>query len=172
MLGRNDLNRYGPPGFHLAQKERDYAQYWVLAFLSRSGFKGIFKGGTCLQKAFGLPRYSEDLDFTLGEAQEPDFESISAFLSSAGFSGMSWKKESSERSSSARLRFRGPLYNGSAISEGTVLMEFSKRENVILSPQVVVITPPYPDLLPYELRVMDGRESAAREKRKRNLSAG
>jgi len=161
MLDRKDTERYGPPGFHLAQKEKDYVQHWVLTFLSRSGFKGVFKGGTCLQKAFGLPRYSEDLDFTLDEASEPDFEAISAFLSSVGFSGLDWKRESGDASTSARLRYRGPLYAGTLLSEGTILLEFSKREKIILEAVVATITPPYPDLLPYQLRIADKDEIAA-----------
>ena len=161
MLSRNELDRYGPPGFHLAQKEKDYVQHWILAFLSQSGFRGVFKGGTCLQKAFNLPRYSEDLDFTLNDAEEPDGEAVSAYLSSAGFSGLLWKHESKDASASAKLRFRGPLYNGSALSEGTVSLEFSKREETLLDAHPVMITPPYPDLLPYQLRVMDKSEMAA-----------
>jgi len=161
MLNRSELDRYGPPGFHLAQKEKDYVQHWVLSFLSRSGFGGVFKGGTCLQKVFGLPRYSEDLDFTLDGADAPDQDSMSAFLSSAGFSGFSWKNESSQASQSAKLRFRGPLYNGSTISEGTILLEFSKRESVLLKPAPFMITAPYPDILPYQLRIMEKDEIAA-----------
>ncbi len=161
MLERNEIDRYGPPGFHLAQKEKDYVQHWALVFLSRSGFEGVFKGGTCLQKAFGLPRYSEDLDFTLNEAKEPDFESMSAFLSSAGFSGLVWKKESTDVSMSAKLRYRGPLYSGASLSEGTILFEFSKRERAILEPRIVTITPPYPDLLSYQIRVTALGEIAA-----------
>jgi predicted nucleotidyltransferase component of viral defense system len=165
MLDRNDIERYGPPGFHLAQKEKDYAQHWALAYLSRSGFEGIFKGGTCLQKAFGLPRYSEDLDFTLNGEREPDFEAMSAFLSSAGFSGLALRKESTGVSVSTRLRYRGPLYSGVSLSEGTILFEFSKREKTLLEAQIAVITPPYPDLLPYPIRVAALDEIAAEKVR-------
>jgi len=161
MLDRDELSTYGPPGFHLAQKEKDYVQHYLLSFLSRSGFRGVFKGGTCLQKAYGLPRFSEDLDFTLNEANEPDKDAMSAFLSSAGFSNLAWKEEETEVSSNAKLRYRGPLYNGTSISEGVVLLEFSKREKTILAPHVVMVTPPYPDLLSYQLAVMDKQEIAA-----------
>lgn len=161
MLDRNEIEKYGPPGFHLAQKEKDYVQHWILSFLSRSGFGGVFKGGTCLQKVFGLPRYSEDLDFTLNDAAEPDLEAISAYISSAGFSGLVWKKESSTNSTSAKLRYRGPLYAGSSISEGTVILEFSKREKTIQKAIPVVIIPPYPDLLPYQVLSMSLEEITA-----------
>ena len=165
MLNREELNKYGPPGFNPYQKEKDYVQYWILSFLSQSGFRGIFKGGTALQKAFGLPRFSEDLNFTLNENQGPDNDAITAFLSSTGFQGMSWKGETSEISISNKLRFKGPLYNGNVVSEGTILMEFSKREKVILEPAQIMITPPYPDILPYQLNVMNKDEMASEKVR-------
>lgn len=161
MLDRNELDKYGPPGFHLAQKEKDYVQHWVLSYLSQSGFGGVFKGGTCLQKAFNLPRYSEDLDFTLNNAPEPDFDGISAFLSAAGFSGLKWKKESRDISGTAKLRFRGPLYNGTERSEGSIILEFSKREKTVMDTAPVMAAPPYPDILPYQLNVMAKEEIAA-----------
>ncbi len=165
MLNREELDRYGPPGFHLAQKEKDYIQHWILSFLSQSGFGAVFKGGTCLQKAFGLPRYSEDLDFTMNDEKKPDFDALSAYLSSAGFSGIVTKENENEVSYSAKLRFRGPLYNGKTASEGSVTLEFSKREKTILDAKPVLIVPPYTDILPYQMRVMDKDELAAEKVR-------
>lgn len=165
MLERKELERFGPPGFNLGQKEKDYVQHWVLSYISRSGFGGSFKGGTCLQKVFGLPRYSEDLDFTLNNAVEPDGDSLSAFLSGGGFSGISWKILEKTVSSTVKVRLRGPLYNGTAPSECTIRMEFSRREKTILKPKTSTINPPYPDLLPYQLKVLDEREIAAEKVR-------
>ena len=66
MIDRKMLEKYGPPGFTLGQKEKDYAQHWMLSFLSRTGFDGVFKGGTCLSKIYySYYRLSEDMDFTL-----------------------------------------------------------------------------------------------------------
>ena len=52
--------------------ERDYCLAWFLAVLSRSDLKPVlgFKGGTALKRCY-FPdyRFSEDLDFTLLEAQ-------------------------------------------------------------------------------------------------------
>jgi len=165
MIDRKELEKFGPPGFHLGQKEKDYAQHWVLSYLSRSGFNGIFKGGTCLQKAFGLPRYSEDLDFTLKEEKEPDYDALSAFLSSSGFTVVSLKREENQNSINVRLRYRGPLYAGTAISEGTLTLELSRREMPLLKPKAILIRPPYPDLLPYQLLVMDNDEIVAEKMR-------
>ncbi len=53
---------------------RELVQSIVLIGLSRSGFfsKASFYGGTALRIFYNLNRYSEDLDFTLNNA-EPDF---------------------------------------------------------------------------------------------------
>ena len=53
---------------------REIVQSIVLIGLSRSGFfsKASFYGGTALRIFYNLNRYSEDLDFTLNNA-EPDF---------------------------------------------------------------------------------------------------
>jgi hypothetical protein len=161
MIDKDSLSRHGPPGFHPHQKEKDYVQHHVLSYLSQSGFKGVFKGGTCLQKAYSLPRYSEDLDFCLAGAAEPSMESLSAYLVSTGFSGISWKREAIAPLSSIKLRLRGPLYNGTAISECSVLLEFGRKGATILPPVPMPITPGYPDLLPYTMRTMALEEMAA-----------
>ena len=46
---------------------REYLQARILAALQRAGAMTTlgFHGGTCLRFLFGLPRYSEDLDFAL-----------------------------------------------------------------------------------------------------------
>jgi len=161
MLTRDELNRLGPPGFHLAQKEKDYVQYLILSYLSQSGFEGIFKGGTALQKAFGLPRYSEDLDFTLNNVAEPNIDSLVSFLGSYGFGNVSWERSKGNVSSNVRLKYYGPLYNKTEISAGYITFDFNNRELIRLGPEIVVIIPPYFDILPYNLRVMNRVEIVA-----------
>lgn len=53
---------------------RETAQGIALAGLDRAGFfeRAAFYGGTCLRIFYGLPRYSEDLDFSLLQS-DPDF---------------------------------------------------------------------------------------------------
>lgn len=53
---------------------REVMQEVALAGLYRGGFfdKAAFYGGTCLRIFYGLPRFSEDLDFSL-LAPDPDF---------------------------------------------------------------------------------------------------
>ncbi|MCX6772889.1 MAG: nucleotidyl transferase AbiEii/AbiGii toxin family protein, partial [Candidatus Micrarchaeota archaeon] len=153
MLDRDLLGKGGEPGFNLGQKEKDYVQHWVLSYLGREGFLGVFKGGTCLQKAYSLPRYSEDLDFTLNGAPLPDFDAISRYLASAGFGASSWKKKEVQGSHSAKLRLQGPLYNGRVLSECSVSLDFSAREKAALRSARVEITPAYQDIMPYSVLV-------------------
>lgn len=51
---------------------REIVQQIALAGLARAGFfeKAAFYGGTCLRIFHGLPRFSEDMDFSLLEANE------------------------------------------------------------------------------------------------------
>ena len=67
------------------QALREVMQEIALAGLYRGGFfeKAAFYGGTCLRIFYGLPRYSEDLDFSLLQEDadfslEPYFEAIKA----------------------------------------------------------------------------------------------
>lgn len=53
--------------------ERDYAQNWLLAGLSKTTLKMALKGGTGIRKAYiEKYRFSDDLDFTLLEDSEAD----------------------------------------------------------------------------------------------------
>jgi predicted nucleotidyltransferase component of viral defense system len=66
MLTKEELRTYEKTvGFNLWQVEKDYLQHLVLLFLySRIKNEPVFKGGTALQKVFGLNRFSIDLDFS------------------------------------------------------------------------------------------------------------
>jgi predicted nucleotidyltransferase component of viral defense system len=71
---------------------RETMQEIALAGLQRAGFfeKAAFYGGTCLRIFHGLPRYSEDLDFSLLKANklfsfEPYFEKLKQEFQSLGF---------------------------------------------------------------------------------------
>ena len=56
--------------------EKDYALGWLLAGIAAHpviGPRWVFKGGTCLKKCyFETYRFSEDLDFTLQDADHLD----------------------------------------------------------------------------------------------------
>src|ERR1700692_1751811 len=69
------LDTYKPANKEEAlQALREIMQEIALAGLQRSGFfeKAAFYGGTALRILYGLPRFSEDLDFSL-LSQDADF---------------------------------------------------------------------------------------------------
>lgn len=75
MLGkilRAKLNEYAPAN-PVEQENvlQELMQHYVLAGLSRAGLftEAVFHGGTCLRIVYGMPRFSEDLDFLL---KQPD----------------------------------------------------------------------------------------------------
>ena len=84
------LARY--PAAERSDALREVMQEIALAGLQRAGFfdRAAFYGGTCLRIFHGLPRFSEDLDFSLLAAEpdfslEPYFQGLSEEFSAFGF---------------------------------------------------------------------------------------
>jgi len=144
-------------GFTIWQAEKDYLQHLFLLFLSRRS-KGelIFKGGTALQKAHGLGRFSIDLDFNLGQ---PDFdiggllEKIASDMSRFGYNAV-FGVQDGKSSKPSFLKVKGPLYEGTEKTLSTLRIDVSMREATLLEPRVINIIPLYPDLPPYFATVM------------------
>ena len=86
------LSRYKPETQQQKQQAlREVMQEIALAGLYRGGFfeQAAFYGGTCLRIFYGLPRYSEDLDFSLLRTQAdfsltPYFSAIEAEFAALG----------------------------------------------------------------------------------------
>jgi len=153
MITRKELEAVGRSlGFNAYQAEKDYLQHAFLAALyAVSANEFVFKGGTALQKAFGLDRFSEDLDFTFtGKARTAGgfIELATAGLGKLTEAGIS-KKEEKAGSLSVKLKAKGPLYDGTERSMQTILVELSAREKVLKTPSAKRIVPPYADLRPY-----------------------
>jgi len=88
------------------QALREITQEVVLAALGRTDFfaRAAFHGGTCLRIFHSLPRFSEDLDFALGESDEgfrlgPYLETVADELTAYGYA-----MEIDERSKSGAVR--------------------------------------------------------------------
>jgi len=88
MLQRYALNAHEDRAHAL----REVMQEIALAGLNRGGFfeKAAFYGGTCLRIFHGLPRFSEDLDFSLLKPDasfslEPYFKTLREEFSAFGF---------------------------------------------------------------------------------------
>ncbi len=96
---------------------REYLQARILAALQRSGAMGslAFHGGTALRFLFRLPRYSEDLDFTLESPDSMyDFRSyLTAIQRDFEREGYTVELKVNDRKTvhSAFVRFPGLLYD-------------------------------------------------------------
>lgn len=95
---------------------REYLQARILQFLHERGLfrSWIFHGGTALRFLYQLPRYSEDLDFSLCQPNEAfDFEEAVSKVRQ-WFESEAYRIDLRTRASrvvkSARIRFPGLLY--------------------------------------------------------------
>ncbi|NHW00002.1 MAG: nucleotidyl transferase AbiEii/AbiGii toxin family protein [Thaumarchaeota archaeon] len=169
MLDRSQLQELtAASGFNLWQTEKDYIQHVFLLFLSAES-KGelVFKGGTALQKVYGLNRFSLDLDFTSRNNGEEEIvkrivRDMEVFGLAAEFSRVEKFKDISK---TLVLRIKGPLFNGSDRSITLLRVEVSLRRDLVLEPEVREIVPIYPDVRPYLVQVMRLEEILAEKVR-------
>ncbi|MBO3833333.1 MAG: nucleotidyl transferase AbiEii/AbiGii toxin family protein [Candidatus Brockarchaeota archaeon] len=155
-------------GFSLWQTEKDYLQHVFLLFLSvesKGGF--VFKGGTALQKVYGLNRFSLDLDFTSRNSDEEKVvERIARDIEDFGFPAeFSRVEKFRDIGKTLVLRIRGPLFDGSDRSITLLRIEISLRRDLVLEPEVKEVVPIYPDVRPYLLQVMRLEEILAEKVR-------
>ena len=167
-MNRGELGRYvGVTGFSLGQVEKDYLQHIVLGGLSRrSAGMLVFKGGTALQKTGVVRRFSEDLDFTARGFLALDIlaEAARGSLDAYNFPSEMDDLVDKERTSGFRLKVRGPLYRGGR-GQCSIRVEISRREMVLLKPEGKELAPPYADILPYILDIMQNEEILAEKLR-------
>lgn len=137
-------------GFTLYQQEKDYFQHLILySVYSKPDRRIVFLGGTALQKAYGLNRYSEDLDFSV--APDVDAGGIAGraaeYLSSCGYGASMKKMKGWELSESFKIAVAGPLYIEKESSLCTITLDFSRRN--LPEAEILGIVPPYPDIPQY-----------------------
>lgn len=132
---------------------REVMQEIALAGLYRGGFfdNAAFYGGTCLRIFYGLPRFSEDLDFSLLQADpdfslEPFFRAIQDEFSAFGFEVTLTAKEKRVRSTieSAFLKKTSSLYDLAVKGRKTLKIKlevdkdppggFATEERLLLQP--------------------------------------
>lgn len=163
MLTKDELLEYKTwPNRH--QLEKDYLQYVVLLEIFRRAKAGlVFKGGTALQKCYGLDRFSEDLDFTANS--EDEIKNVEDGLQSLKqLYNSSFKKTEDERSVTFNLKIEGPLFEKPQ-SIQTISVEISRREKTLRKPLVVRLIPKYRDLEVQMVVVMDKDEIMAEKTR-------
>lgn len=163
MLSREELQKEAATlGFTSWQAERDYLQHLFLLFLSRKiDQELIFKGGTALQKTFGLNRFSIDLDFTQQtEVSKEVFIQIAKEITRFGFH-TELKEEPHKESLTIKVIIRGPLYQKTERTLTVLRIEISLREKIVMQPETKEVFPLYADLQPYLLKVMHHEEILA-----------
>lgn len=148
MITRSQLREIHKKELPLHILEQDYIQSLFLNELYREDDSLVFKGGTYLKHAFGLDRFSEDLDFTIYDVGDIEkvLHEVSDNLMSYGVEANIDRIEDREISFNARLRYRGPLYEGSKKSIGNIKIEISKREDVLLEPEWTRLFFEYPEV--------------------------
>lgn len=167
-MNRDDLREYlGTTAFTLGHVEKDYFQHLALGALSRKWSAYIvFKGGTAMQKIGLTTRFSEDLDFTEEKDISPKkiSDTIVKAVESHNYPVEVDGFTDKDITTGFRVKIQGPLYrNNRGIC--SIRVEISRREEVLKEPSVEEINPPYRDVLPYVIKVMDKDEIAAEKAR-------
>lgn len=165
MISEEDLKGY-VKAFKMRpwQIEKEYFQHLLLSLIYSRTSALLFKGGTAIKKAYGLKRFSEDLDFTqigdvdcgvlLGEVSK-------TLLSKFGYENTLKKMKVNEQIGSGyRFSIKGPLAVQSDLGICHIYVEVSKRETP-KTREVVTISPAYPDLPDYEVIIMSRDEIVA-----------
>ncbi len=145
------------------QAEKLYIQMHILnSIFSRTYNELVFKGGTAMMLCYQLPRFSEDLDFTL--INYTDFKKLPLFvkkdLEQYGILSNIKILKDTPVTFSFRIGAEGPLFTNE-IERCYVRVEISMREKVILKPSIKNIFPIFSDLMPFYVYVMDKKEILA-----------
>ncbi len=160
-MNREELREYiGIIAFSLGHVEKDYFQHILLGVLSRKWSSDlVFKGGTALQKIGMITRFSEDLDFTEERKISPKdiSDSLKKAIESYNYPVEVDRFTDEEITAGSRMKIEGPLYRNNR-GVCSIRFEVSRREEVLLKPHSEEIDPPYKDVLPYVIRVMDRDE--------------
>jgi predicted nucleotidyltransferase component of viral defense system len=145
---------------------RDFALMVVAArLLDALGEALCFKGGFVLRHVYGHERFSKDIDATRinPPKHKLDAEVVKAEIEAASMSNLLTVRARSPATDSKQgldfdsVAFRGPL------GEGSIAIEVSYREDVILGPAWVEVGPPYYE--PFRLPVMQLDEIVAEKLR-------
>lgn len=137
--------------------EKDYFQDLFLFHLYKKTNRLVFKGGTCLYKLYGLPRFSEDLDFSTLEEKETAGALAEGLVSEvSGKIGAEVKSvKKMESSMIVKLGFAGILteYNSLRID--------INLKNAVFGYDVRQYVPPYIDISPFSMKVLNTKEILA-----------
>lgn len=148
---------------NLGQAEKDYFQNIILFIIYQSyGNELVFKGGTALNKCYGLDRFSEDLDFTC--QNKIDIKNLEDGMKRFK---LEFENETKEYSNGLKitLRIKGPLYIGMRHSLCKFIIDLSFRENVMLKPEIRTIGRFLEEIPSFDVFVMQEKEILAEKAR-------
>jgi len=135
MLTRRQLQSFSTKaGVPMQTIERDYIQTVFLYELYKQSNSFFFKGGTCLRMGYKLNRYSEDLDFNYNDHPEDGLKvlnSAATRLNDFGIESQIKKADISSSGFTTKLRYKGPLYNGTERSLGAITIDVSCRKELV-----------------------------------------
>lgn len=169
MLSREEIISIAETtGLKPHQQEKDYLLTIVLSIIYKStDTQLVFKGGTALAKAYGLNRFSEDLDFTLNEKTDLEFliKKIHTGLTDYGIENSIGKEESRfEFSSTWKIKTKGPLFTTEK-SSCFIRIEVSYGEKTQLKPEIINVFPMYKDIPNFQIVSMNINEILAEKVR-------
>lgn len=158
MIARKELEDYAKTRNiqNMGYAEKDYFQNVLLFIIyQRYGKELIFKGGTALSKCFGMPRFSEDLDFSSKE--KISLQSIEEGLKRFK---IEYETESEEYENGLKIliRLKGPLYSGIRNSMCKLILDISLRESVLLAPEIKTLGRHLEEIPAFDVVVMQQKE--------------
>ncbi|MBM4249577.1 MAG: nucleotidyl transferase AbiEii/AbiGii toxin family protein [Euryarchaeota archaeon] len=169
MISIAELDEYsGRLGLARGQVEKDYLQYQALQFIGQTtGSDLVFKGGTCLQKVFGLDRFSEGLDFSLnrGIRDGPGLDGMIGHFEALGYPAVERPAAGRGGKGSFRILVEGPLFDGGPLSRCSLTVNISSRGDLAREPLVKRLVPPYDEISPMAVLHMGAGEILAEEVR-------
>lgn len=169
MITKDEIREYAKTfGMKPWQTEKEYLQHLILQLIYSHTSALLFKGGTAIKKAYGLKRFSEDLDFTqIGEANFNDlFDKVGKELSTRfGYENTVKKmKVMGVLGISFRFDIIGPLTEATGSGHCYIYVEISKRE-LPKTREIVKIDSAYLDIPDYTVIVMSKEEILAEKVR-------
>lgn len=160
-MEKNDLIKYKTKtNYNLGQLELDYYQHLILSKLFEKFNTIYFKGGTCLQKCYGIKRFSEDLDFNYVDVE---INELIEFIESI-YEAKIYDYHDTKFGTSFSIRFKGILFNGTNQSMCKMSFDFRNRD-IYNSPLKNIIRPIYHDLPNYFLLALSKEEILAEKVR-------
>lgn len=165
MISKEELREYAMTRkLNLGQAEKEYFQNILLFILyEQCGKELVFKGGTALNRIYGLERFSEDLDFTL--SAEIDIRAIVQKGLERFYLDPELQEEKLSRSRVWGIRIKGPLFIGIRQSLCRIQLDFSLRENVLLEPKIITLGRLLRELPSFDVVVMAAEEILAEKMR-------